>query len=907
MRLAALPPHAAAVAAIFATASAIEASVQAAAVEHDHAALCSSRCGDTFSASGPSAVCEQVCAVVHDQPEFSQCRQDLMDATVEHATLLSYNSGHVYEALSILQGSLDNSTDPALEEYRTYMDQYHLNDRGSPTACVDVQDAHYCVAQAPLFASIGLCLPKSCDSAFVGAVIANISDGAGGFDPNFVHLGQGLRNGGGGGASGVLGGPSISCGEELRVRPDMGTIAVFALIGVLVVLVLAGTAVDFYSRRHSKQKAESGGAKTSAANRKRRVGPAERAARATTGSGAMGTAVFCPITDALITATPMSWPRRGSSSTGEESKDGGDKHAEEEVPSPDAPYTGDPARQPLLSPADAAAIAEEGTPAAGDGQQQQQQGVEQGGSGESRVLARLRRMRKSEWGRWSYDRLQCFSLIINTNSLLAPPRVADEFPALDGVRTMSMMWVVLGHTFAYNVTGGGPGFTNTIAVLPQGGKGFLARLSAQVIPGGFMAVDSFFLMSGFLLSSVLLPKLENGSLTGSVGSGGMGKGWMMKAYIHRYLRLTPTLLFVTLMFWKVLPLLGEGASWWPVAHAQAESCRKYWWTEIAYVSSIFPWPPLSDGCTGVSWYLADDTMYFLLGVPTVALYHRRPRLSATLVFVAAVLSCVFTFVYYGFFQQVSFSIFTRVVNSDGWGTVYAVPWSRCSVYLVGMLCGMAWHTHFRGRIGSSAAGGGDAAGAGANGSAANGSGSITNGDGTEQAAKNPLERLAKPGKYVYWPAVVVALLSAALMGLPVYGTYWDYQDAKNPNLPPWADHLYLAFGRPTWALGLALMCMLCFCGHGGLVNWLLTRPGWTSLSRLTYCTYLFHTLLLTLLYGTRDQPIELTGLEFAVTYMGIVFGTFLGGTGLHLLVEAPFRNLESMGRRQKKKQLQSKH
>lgn len=89
-----------------------------------------------------------------------------------------------------------------------------------------------------------------------------------------------------------------------------------------------------------------------------------------------------------------------------------------------------------------------------------------------------------------------------------------------------------------------------------------------------MAVDSFFLMSGFLLSSVLLPKLENGSLTGSVSNGGMGKGWMMKAYIHRYLRLTPTLLFVTLMFWKVLPLLGDGASWWPVAHAQAESCRK---------------------------------------------------------------------------------------------------------------------------------------------------------------------------------------------------------------------------------------------------------------------------------------------------------------------------------------------
>lgn len=92
-------------------------------------------------------------------------------------------------------------------------------------------------------------------------------------------------------------------------------------------------------------------------------------------------------------------------------------------------------------------------------------------------------------------------------------------------------------------------------------------MSAQVIPGGFLAVDTFFLMSGFLLSSVLLPKLDSGSL-------GAGRSWIGKAYVHRYLRLTPTLAFVMLMFWKVLPLLGDGPGWWPVATAQAESCHK---------------------------------------------------------------------------------------------------------------------------------------------------------------------------------------------------------------------------------------------------------------------------------------------------------------------------------------------
>ncbi|CAN0446972.1 unnamed protein product, partial [Ascophyllum nodosum] len=34
-----------------------------------------------------------------------------------------------------------------------------------------------------------------------------------------------------------------------------------------------------------------------------------------------------------------------------------------------------------------------------------------------------------------------------------------------------------------------------------------------------------------------------------------------KTYIHRYIRLTPTLVMVTLLQWKILPRLGQGPAW----------------------------------------------------------------------------------------------------------------------------------------------------------------------------------------------------------------------------------------------------------------------------------------------------------------------------------------------------------
>ncbi|CAM9262089.1 unnamed protein product [Laminaria digitata] len=144
---------------------------------------------------------------------------------------------------------------------------------------------------------------------------------------------------------------------------------------------------------------------------------------------------------------------------------------------------------------------------------------------------------------------------------------------------------------------------------------------------------------------------------------------------------------------------------------------------------------------------------------------------------------------------------------------------------------------------------------------------------------------------------MVAVASAALLALPVYGSYWAYQDLTESSVSPWADHLYLAFSRPAWALGVALMCALCFLERGGFVGWVLTRPSWTTPSRLCYCAYLSHPWVLMVMYGWQESAVTLTWVELSVTYMGVVVGTFVSATALHLVVEAPFRNLESWARR----------
>lgn len=294
---------------------------------------------------------------------------------------------------------------------------------------------------------------------------------------------------------------------------------------------------------------------------------------------------------------------------------------------------------------------------------------------------------------------------------------------------------------------------------------------------------------------------------------------------------------------------------------------RHWWTEIVFVQNFVPWPPELISCVPLGWWLGAEMQMFLVAVPLLVFYQYRPRAGVIALLSILVASCIFT-LWFGFYEDVRFPVLYSISFSK-FGVVTQYPWVRCPTYIIGLLCGMAWHAYGRGGI-----------------SGRQGLGSIA-------AAGNAGRPLIERERMF---VAVAFVTSALLMLVPVYGAYWANRDAQEVQIAAWADHLYLALARPCWALGVVLLCALCFLGRGGIVNTILASRVWTSLSQLTFCSFLIHLPLIVWLYHSRSVPYKFTSFEYTIAFLGFAVGSFVLSVAMYAIVEAPFRNLESWSR-----------
>ena len=179
-----------------------------------------------------------------------------------------------------------------------------------------------------------------------------------------------------------------------------------------------------------------------------------------------------------------------------------------------------------------------------------------------------------------------------------------EMRVLNGIRALSMGWIVLGHTYEnMEETVKNEGYALAVS----------RRLISEIIPNGQNAVDSFFFLSGFLGAYVGMRKLaaedRRGRQTSPFGLAGM-------FYLERYLRLTPIYLFVLMIYMYLLPHLESGPSSGDSGY-DTEFCQKYVWTNLLYVSNLYPQQightaEGNLGCMDWSWYLSVDFQLHLL-------------------------------------------------------------------------------------------------------------------------------------------------------------------------------------------------------------------------------------------------------------------------------------------------------
>eukprot|EP00929_Paragymnodinium_shiwhaense_P032438 TRINITY_DN17970_c0_g1_i1.p1 TRINITY_DN17970_c0_g1~~TRINITY_DN17970_c0_g1_i1.p1 ORF type:complete len:722 (-),score=106.15 TRINITY_DN17970_c0_g1_i1:207-2372(-) len=236
-----------------------------------------------------------------------------------------------------------------------------------------------------------------------------------------------------------------------------------------------------------------------------------------------------------------------------------------------------------------------------------------------------------------------------------------KYQALDGLRAISMFWVILGHTanFSMNV-----GFLNNqhVVLELQPSWTYIFFLWAANF-----SVDTFFYLSGFLTTHVLLSKMKK-SPRGTP---------FLSMVIARWMRLVPTMFVVIMLAWQVGPHLGKGPLWFMYTDLLQENCQANWWTHLLFINNFYP-VKYGKQCLGWTWYLANDFQFTIIGIALAKLYFTRAHVATALAFLLMVASMATTGI---LTAQHNINIESANYQDD----IYDKPYTRASTYLIGVL------------------------------------------------------------------------------------------------------------------------------------------------------------------------------------------------------------------------------
>ncbi|KXJ18551.1 nose resistant to fluoxetine protein 6 [Exaiptasia diaphana] len=420
-----------------------------------------------------------------------------------------------------------------------------------------------------------------------------------------------------------------------------------------------------------------------------------------------------------------------------------------------------------------------------------------------------------------------FSLIRNTTQIMNTNVPPNAITSINGMRVLSILWVVLGHVFAFLATNG---LVSNLGIL----RNILQRFTFQVILSGVFAVDTFFFLSGLLVAYLSFRQVDKtkGSLN------------LFKFYFHRFWRLTPVYMFVLLFYDQLTQFLGEGPFWYEIQSKQP--CDEYWWTNLLYINNFYP----KAECMAWAWYLANDMQFFVISPFIIFAAYRFGKrglgLSVGLLLMAGFISTAVILDYYKLGSTI-LDMNAGVGNANFFQYVYVKPYCRIAPYLVGMALGYLLHV-------------------------------IKDG----------------PPRTHSWLFILCGWCAAIILALsPVFGTYKAFK--KNPQPFTRTENVfYGTFSRFSWSLALAWVIYACHTGYGGLVDKILSARFWIPLSRLTYCVYLVHLVVLTVYLSSYQTVLFYSDVNASWHFMACTTISYFVAYIVSVSCEVPMMHLEKL-------------
>ncbi|XP_053612591.1 O-acyltransferase like protein-like [Plodia interpunctella] len=257
-----------------------------------------------------------------------------------------------------------------------------------------------------------------------------------------------------------------------------------------------------------------------------------------------------------------------------------------------------------------------------------------------------------------------FSVYTNAKRLTTFPSNASTLQCLDGIRSLAMLWVILGHTFTMENF-----IINQLDVTPwiQSAR----SLWIMVAP---YTVDTFLFITGILLVYTTCGKLTGAKLIKN----------LHLYYLNRLLRLFPILAIIVLLQASLLNLVLDGPYWTNVAN-QVHNCREHWWTTLLFIQN---YATPSTMCVPHAWYVAMDfQLHFVSPVVLFWILNKNKRV-AWIVLTATLTVLFATTTFYNVYKEYPGNsiVLSREVE-DYMPNYYINTFTRAAPYFVGMILG----------------------------------------------------------------------------------------------------------------------------------------------------------------------------------------------------------------------------
>ncbi len=421
--------------------------------------------------------------------------------------------------------------------------------------------------------------------------------------------------------------------------------------------------------------------------------------------------------------------------------------------------------------------------------------------------------------------LNCFSLIKNIKSLYNTENKLDpNLEVLNGIRVLSMVWIILGHAYSLEVTSRLYNITDLTDSL-------INDFSMVFVKLGTLAVDVFFFLSGFLAALQFSKVFEHGA----------GVGAVLLCFLKRYIRLLPIhgLAILYIIYLQVTvkdePFMAEVMQF-------KKTCEDKWYHNLLYVSNFMSG---MNTCVPWSWYIMNDMQFYILAPLFVLPFYYFSQIVGLLTLGALAVASIVTQCAIMFANDLNSSV-SKPSGGD-YGTLYYVkPYCRVLPYLVGILLYFVYSEYKKKE--------------------------------DESAPSSPLRKVAlaisnKPSLHY-----VLYILGIGLLLHPIYPKYF-LDTSPNSWGQGFATFQEISY-RPLFVLGISCIILPTLLGKGTVIGVILGHRVFNPISKVTYALYMMHPMLLMFrLFYTMN------GHCFAnLQVMGMFFDTLFAGLLLSFLV-----------------------